>query len=130
MFLDQSEEREKLILRLHKVLDYIDIGHASYISDYADLNNFLKYSSNVNLTPRIKKQVSTALNSKNLLRQEFETLYRNFKSMAKGIDNIPMKDILKHMQDCFNFNTNIKDKTDSQHLRYYDSTTMTMRIIK
>ena len=126
---DQFKERESLVLRLYKVLDYIDMGHATYISDYADLRYLIKSKPDIRLMPGIRKKISTALNSKNLLRQDFETIYRNFKSMAKSFEDIPMKDILKHMRDCFNFNTDNENKTNNKPMRYYDSITMTMRIL-
>lgn len=107
----KSAEREKLILHLFRVLDYIDVNYSNYLGSMKDLNDMLKNTTYIKLSASTNKKIAQAHSTKSELIKNFVTIYKNFKSLAKGFDDIPMKAILTRMQDCFNFNTNNENKS-------------------
>ena len=100
---NQANERHELVEQLFRMLRYIEISWDTYEYDFIDLNHLLKLHENMNLTTKINEQVSYALNTKNELKKEFETIYKNFQNMAKKLDDIPMKEVLKRMREVFGF---------------------------
>ena len=132
---NQADERKELVEHLFRILDYFETSYTTYLYDLYDLCCYLKNNPNINPTKKVSNKLLLAINTKMQLRKELETIYRNFKSMAKKLDDIPLKEILKRMREVFDFNstkTNEESKyveEKYQPIRYYDSTTMTIRII-
>ncbi len=126
---DQAKERSELVEQLFRILEYID-NSLDYEYNLIDLCHLLKLHSDMQLTPKVSKQVSYAINTKNELRKDYETIYRNFKNMAKKFDDIPMKEILKCMREVFDFdNINQNESNHTKRDIYWDSTTMKFRAL-
>ncbi len=128
-----SQEREELVDDLFRALDYIESGNEDYLYDYHDLKKLLKNNSNMKLKEKTLLNIQKAFQTKNLIKHDFEIIYKNFKNIAKGFEDIPMKRILKGMREAFDFynvaDLNEKKFVQSKHFKYYDSTTMQIRHI-
>lgn len=130
---NQVNERKELVEHLFRILDYFESSYTTYIYDLYDLCHYLKNNPSINPTKKASNKILLAINTKQQLRKEFETIYTTFKNMAKKLDDIPMKEILKRMREVFDFNSTktneelkyVEEKY--QPIRYYDSTTMTIR---
>ena len=99
----QAQERENLCNSLLTILDMVSDKYYCYLFDLSDLVFFLLNNQDMQAEKRVSQKAMEALDSKKLLRNEFETIYRNFKSMAKKLDNVPMNQILKAMREAFDF---------------------------
>ena len=100
---DQGLERYELISHLFRVLDYIESGYEDYLYDYHDLKKHLRINSNMKLKEKTLLNVQKAFQTKNLIKKDFEIIYKNFKNISKGFEDIPMKRILKRMREAFDF---------------------------
>lgn len=109
---DQANNRIELVKSLYRTLSYIENGFDEFEYNYIDLCHLIILHENMKLTPKINTKVSFAVNTKNELRKEFETIYRNFKSMAKKLEDIPMKEILSRMRIVFNISNRLSLCTD------------------
>lgn len=133
---NQKHEREKIVWHLIRILSYLENSLDEFEYDYIDLCHLLKLNPNLQLTHKVSKKVEFAISTKNELRKEFETIYKNFKNMAKKFDDIPMKEILKLMREVFDFE-GTKQNEESEYVqkkylanRYWDSTSMTFRQLR
>ena len=111
---DQSKERENLVEHLFRILSYIDNNFDFYFYDLIDLIKFLENHPELKLNKKTNQHISNALSTKGLIKKEFETIYHNFKNMAKKLDNIPLKEMLKKMSEVFSFDENIENKISSK----------------
>lgn len=128
---NQAREREIISEHFFQVLKYISDCYLEYLSDLEylhDLYSLLKTKPELELSQKVQQKVDLAFNSKVKIRKEFENIYINFKSLAKNFDNIPMKAILSKMREVFGFENNQK-QSPSRIRKYYDSTTMTFRLL-
>lgn len=133
---DQASERKELIEGVYRILSYIENSFDEFEYNYIDLCHLLKLNPDLQLTHKVSKKVEFAISTKNELRKDFETIYRNFKNLAKGFDDIPMKEILKLMREVFDFG-GTKQNEESEYVqkkylanRYWDSTSMTFRPLR
>lgn len=117
-------------------MSYIENSFDEFEYNYIDLCHLLKLNPDLQLTHKVSKKVEFAISTKNELRKDFETIYRNFKNLAKGFDDIPMKEILKLMREVFDFE-GTKQYEESEYVqkrylanRYWDSTSMTFRPLR
>ena len=122
---DQKKSRENKVYLILKKLSEIDRLYSGFIRD---LNN-LKTKANNN--EKTHELLIFMIEKRKSLRKEFESIYINFKHTAMGLEDVPMKNILKKMQSCFGFDgEKYSDKDLKNHsLKYYDSTTMQIRFI-
>ena len=121
---NQTEERAELISHLNRLLEYIELNFSEYLANLDDLKFILKYNKDIKINSKTQKQIDEALQTKSKIINEFETIYRNFKNMAKNMpEHMPMKEILANMRKSFDFTT----ENSSTYNSYYDSTTMTIR---
>jgi len=122
---NQTQEREELIKRINKILEHIELNYGDYIANLGDLKRVLKYNKDVKLSNKTQKQIKIALESKSKIINEFETIYKNFKNMAKNMpEHMPIKEVLANMRESFDF---VSKETNICH-QYYDSTSMTIRM--
>lgn len=98
---DQAKERENLAEHLFRILTYIDNNLDFYFYDLIDLIKFLENHPELILNKKTNQHIDFALRTKGLIKKEYETIYHNFKNMAKKLDNIPMKEMLKKMSEVF-----------------------------
>ena len=110
---NQKEEREDIINSLFTILSYTESKYEDYLFELYDLCTLLLDNPDMNITAKNRKQLIFAINTKIQIRKDFETIYKNFKNMAKGFDDIPMKEILKRMREVFKFD-------GTQELEYYE----------
>ena len=118
---DQKKDRDKIVALILKQLDEIKNLYKGFLRDLNNLNQRENMSVNTIETMNLMTE------KKKSLRKDFERIYINFKKTAMGLEDVPMKMILKRMREAFNFNT---QQMEIQHgFRYYDSTTMSIRYI-
>ena len=92
---DQKRLRIETIRLILIELDRIDYLYCAFIND---LNK-----SKIN-NPSNQTQIFLMEQKKKSLRQDFESLYKSFKRTALGLEDIPMKSILRKMLLVFQFN--------------------------
>lgn len=114
---DQAEERENFVEHLFRILSYIDNSFDFYFYDLFDLIKLLENHPELKLNKKTNQQVSYALSTKGLIRKEYETIYHNFKNMAKKLDNIPMKEMLKKMREVFERDENSRKLRTFRNIR-------------
>lgn len=110
----QTHERIVLCDRIMKTLKIIEDKYELYMLEYYDLDKYLKESSDLQTKNKIIEKANLALHTKVEIREDFETIYRNFKNMAKRLNNIPMEEILTRIREVFEKECNIKPKTRLQ----------------
>ncbi len=128
---DQAREREIISEHFFQVLQCISDSYLEYLStlEYLhDLHSILKTKPELELSQKVQQKIDLALSSKVIIRKEFENLYRNFRNMAKNFDDIPMKAISSKMREVFGFENN-PQHSQSRIRKYYDSTTMTFKLL-
>ncbi len=92
----------------------------------------LKRKPEIHLSHKTRAKVNFSITSKAEIRKEFESLYSNFKKLAKNFDDIPMKSILSQMRETFDFNSKKQNENyeyifKTYHFRYFDSTVGKLR---
>jgi len=108
---NQSNERKELVEHLLRLLKYIEMGLDTYTYDLVDLCVYVKNNHDMRPTSKTSAQLEYALNTKVELTKEFETLYTNFKNMAKKLDNIPLNEMLTKMRNIFDFSKKFSHST-------------------
>ena len=131
---NQAHERQEITESLFRILKMTEGNYNNYLYELNDLFLVLKNNNDKRLSRKTKHKVYFAINSRIELRKEFETIYRRFKSLAKGFDDIPMKAILSQMRESFDFNgktlnENFEYIPEGLFSRYYDSTTGKIRYL-
>ena len=131
---NQASERQEITESLFRILKMTEGNYNNYLYELNDLYLILKNNDDKHLSRKTKHKINFAINSRIELRKEFETIYRRFKSLAKGFDDIPMKAILSQMREAFDFDNNILNENfkyipEDSLQRYYDSTTGKIRYI-
>ena len=110
---DQKNFRIEISCKIFKSLDEIEDMYSRYLKDLRNIK--LK-----SLQTKTSSETAILLEEKNKsLRKDFENIYNNFKRTATGLDDVPMKTILKKMHRAFNFDgrtLNVKIQT-----KYYDA---------
>ncbi len=132
----ETKNREELVYHLLRILDYIEGSLDTFEYDYIDLCQLIRINPDMNLKTKINEQVSYALSTKSELKKQFGIIYKNFQNMAKKLDDIPMKEILKRMREVFDFG-GTKQYEEFEYVqkkylanRYWDSTSMTFRPLR
>lgn len=105
---NESAERVNLSNSVLKSLNIVERKYEMYLLDFYDLKKIL--NSNVSTNKKIINKVQSAMHTKVEIRKDFETVYRNFKSMAKKLEDVPMKEILSKMREVFIFDAEEESK--------------------
>jgi len=124
---NQANERLELIDDIFRVLDFIDVSYDEYLYDLNTLCGLLEKHPNIYLTPKVSRKVSFVIKSRIEIRKEFEAIYSHFKKLAKGYNDVPMKEILTKMREVFDLdskrqNENYTHIYKTYQPKYFDAT--------
>ena len=118
---DQKKHREKVINLILKKLTEIENLYKGFLGDLSNLNQ-------KNTKTKNSGEVAEFMDEKKKsLRCEFESIYINFKKTAMGLEDVPMKMILKKMQSAFNFDGKIHNQAYQHPHKYYGTNTDSLR---
>lgn len=129
---DQTKLREQKVYQILKELKDISDLYGTFIFCLKNYENQEKHGPIDNLA-ELEEKILFMQEKKKSLRKDFESVYKNFKRTAMGLEDIPMKSILKKMYTAFDFDgkkySNPNNTQNENHHPYYDANTMQIRNI-
>lgn len=124
---DQADEREQICDRIVYHLTSIKYDLISFATDYKEIKRVQNcydtippHMADICLAVNVEMKLSELDENKKYLKAEFERIYKHFRSIAKGLEDVPMKYILSLMRNYFDFNNeNFNGTTSKQETSKY-----------